>query len=188
MVALYDTFCLGCFHPGQTTMADNVTVLILLVAGQHSFSGDVKNRGSRVLELLNDPSTGFQQLSHVTVQRGFFAGSATQLDEATIPKAAIDLLLLEPNKHEAPLRRRPANVEQRFHSVFVLVSDHDIRGTLMLTGTSDFIGAFAGELTAFFPWIKVRISTAAGEIKPASTGVAIVNQSKVLCSCKSNSK
>ena len=180
MVALYDTFCLGCFHPGQTIMADNVTVRILIVAGQHSFSGDVKNRGLRVLELLIDPSAGFLQLSHVTVQRGFSAGIATQLDEATIPKAAIDLLLLEQDKHEAPMPRRPANVEQRSHSVFVLVSDHDIRGTLMLKGTTDFIGAFAGELTAFFPLINVRRSTAAGEIKPASTGVAIVNKSKVL--------
>ena len=96
-------------------MADRVT--ILSVAGSHSFFGSIDNRGLRVLDVLNDISSDYLQLYDVAVLRGIRGELIEQLPEATIPKSALDLVLLESNKHEAPVRRRHAFVPKEMRGV-----------------------------------------------------------------------
>jgi hypothetical protein len=158
-------------------MNDHVTILV--IAGQHSFSGKLANRGLRVLDLLNDVSTEFIQLSDVAVHRRFFDGSIKQLPDATIPKAIVDFVLIEQDKHEAPLRRQHALVEKRSHSTFAVVGNYELRGNLMLKGSPDTIGALTREFSAFFPLTDTRLSIVGGCDEPVAVGVALINKSKV---------
>jgi len=130
-------------------MTEHVTILV--ICGQHSFAGKLDNRGLRVLDLLNDVSTEYLELSEVAVHGKFFDGIVQQLPNAIIPKAIVDIVLLKQGNHEDPMRRQHALVEKRSHSAFVVVGDYELRGKLMLKGVPDTIGALTREFSAFFP-------------------------------------
>ncbi len=91
-------------------MAERVSVLI--VAGLHSFLGDVENRGVRVLDVLNDDHTAFIHLHDVAVFRGFQGECLKRMSDATIPKRTIDFVMIESTVHEAPLRRKHGFIEK----------------------------------------------------------------------------
>jgi hypothetical protein len=158
-------------------MTDHVTIIV--IAGQHSFSGELANRGLRVLDLLNDVSTEFIQLSNVAVHRRFFDGIIKQLPDSSIPKAIVDFVLLEQDKHEAPIRRQHALVEKRSHTAFAVVGNYELRGNLMLKGAPDAIGAITREFSAFFPLTSAHLAIVGGSDELVAAGVALVNKSKV---------
>ena len=89
-------------------MPDQVTVVVM--AGPHSFFGAIENYGLRVLDVLNDASSNYLQFHDATLRRGIDGPCLGQLAGATIPKTAVDFVLLEADKHEAPLRRKYALV------------------------------------------------------------------------------
>ncbi len=158
-------------------MADPVT--IILVAGQHSYSGLLDNRGLRVLDLLNDPGTEYLRLSKVTLHQKFFEWTIESLPEVTILKSGIDFVLLEQGRHEAPLRRQNVRVEKRSYSAIVFLNEYEIRGTLMLKGAPEAALALSRELSAFLPITNARLSIPEGSSVPAPAGVALINKSKV---------
>ena len=69
-------------------------VSVIVIAGPHSLQGTIENRGLRVLDVLNDVISDYLQLHDVTVRRGIDGTCLGQLSGATIPKAAIDFVLL----------------------------------------------------------------------------------------------
>ena len=155
-------------------------VATLVIAGQHSFAGLLDNRGLRVLELLNDASTQFLQLFEVVVHVGFINSEIKQqLAEATVPKAAIDFVLLDQSKHESSARRQHAFVEKRPHAAFVTLGKYELQGNLLLKGAPDVVGALARELSDFFPLTSCRVSIVGGSKDPVQAGVALVNKSKL---------
>ena len=158
-------------------MADPVTIIV--AAGQHSYSGLLDNRGLRVSDILNDPGTEFLRLTNVTLHQKFFERVVSTLPEVTIPKAGIDMVLLEQGKYEAPLRRQHARIDKRSYSAIVVLSDYEVRGTIMLKGAPDGVAALTRELSAFFPVTNARLTMPGGTDAPAPAGVALVNKSKV---------
>jgi hypothetical protein len=158
-------------------MTDHVTILV--ITGQHSFSGELANRGLRVRDLLNDVSAEFIQLSKVAVHRHFFDGIIKQLPDASIPKADVDFVLLENDKHEPPIRRQQALVEKRSYSTFAVIGDYELRGKPMLKGAPDTIEALRREFCSFFPMTSAQLSLVGGFEKPVAVGVALINKSKV---------
>ncbi len=114
-------------------MSDRVAILI--VADHHSLFGEIKSRGLRMLDVLNDVSTDYLRLHDVAVRRGIQDESISkQLPAVTIPKSAIDFVLLESSKHEAPLRRQHAFVPKDAHTAFILLGEYEIHGTFMFKG------------------------------------------------------
>ena len=158
-------------------MADPVT--IILVAGQHSYSGLLDNRGLRVLDILNDPGTEFLHLTKVAVHRKFFETDVKHLGEVTLPKVGVDFVLLEQGKHEAPLRRQNARVEKRSYSAFAVLGDYEIQGTLMLSGSPDPVRALSRELSTFFPMTHAKLSVRGAPKDPVAAGIALISKSKV---------
>ena len=157
-------------------MANRVTVLV--VAGQHSFFGAIENLGLRVLDVLNDFSSDYLHLHEVTVRRGIEGKSISQFLEGTIPKVAVDFVLLEPNKHEAPLRRKYALVPKQSRDALILLGEFEIRGRFMTTGSFDVLPALCQERTAFFPVTSVRLTRITSADAPISAGAALINGHK----------
>jgi hypothetical protein len=153
-------------------MADPVAVVVM--AGQHSFFGGLENRGLRVLEVLNDVSSNYLQLHAVTVRRGLDGISIGQLAKATVPKTAIDFVLLERDQHEAPLRRKYALLPKNAREALVLLGEYEIRGTFMISGTFDVLPALRQESTAFFPVAAAHLTHVRSDA-PISAGVALIN-------------
>ncbi len=135
-------------------MSDPVTIIV--AAGQHSYSGLLDNRGLRVSDILNEPGTEFLRLTNVTLHQRFFE-HVSRLPEVTIPKNGIDMVLLEQGRYEAPLRRQHARIEKRSFSAIVVLSDYEVRGTIMLKGAPDgcrtdsgTVGIFSGDQCAAY--------------------------------------
>jgi hypothetical protein len=158
-------------------MADRVT--ILTVSSQHSFSGTVENRGLRVLDVLNDVSSDYLELHDVAVRRGTHGKCIKQLPQATIPKSAIDFVLLEFDRHEAPLRRGHAFVPKETRQVLVVVGDYEILGTFMPKGSFDTLRGLRQEPTAFFPVVAPKLSRVTNADAPILATVALINGLKV---------
>jgi hypothetical protein len=159
-------------------MADLITAIT--IAGQHSFFGSIENRGLRLLEVLNDVNSNYLNLYDVVVRRGIQGECIDQFSETTIPKSAVDIVLLEPDKHEAPHRRAHAFVPKDSRAALILLGDYEIRGTFMfLKGPLDAIRSLRLEPMAFFPVISPRLSRVSGADPPLSAGVALINGLKV---------
>jgi hypothetical protein len=158
-------------------MADRVP--ILTVSSQHSFTGTVENRGLRVLDVLNDVSSDYLELHDVAVRRGTHGQCIKQLPQATIPKSAIDFVLLEFDRHEAPLRRGHAFVPKETRQALVIVGDYEIQGTFMPKGSFDALRGLRQEPTAFFPIVAPNVSRATSADAPVSAAVALINGLKV---------
>src|SRR5262245_17038236 len=109
-------------------------VAILIISGQHSFSGSVENRGLRILDVLNEPSTQFLNLHNVSIQRGFDETSIQRVGATLLPKAAIDFVLLKSEPHEAPIRRKHSLVAKDRYSALVVLDHCEIRGTFVAKG------------------------------------------------------
>jgi hypothetical protein len=157
-------------------MAEAVTIIVL--AGRHAFSGTLENRGSRVLDLLNDLNTEFLRLRDICVHAGFCEEIITQLESGIIPKRMIDVVLLDRGRHEAQMRREHAVVKKKSCGAFFVVGDYEIQGKLMLKGSTDVLSAMTCELSAFFPVKDTRLSRVGGDHSPAAAGVALINKAK----------
>jgi hypothetical protein len=158
-------------------MADRVSVLI--VAGLHSFLGDVENRGVRVLDVLNDDHTAFLHLHDVAVFRGFQGECLKRMNEATIPKRTIDFVLIESMTHEAPLRRRHSYVEKRPQSALVLMTEYEIRGTFMLRGSADSLLTSRRETPTFIPITSACVKRLESSGESIKANVLLVNNTRV---------
>ncbi len=157
-------------------MADRVSVIV--IAGPHSFLGAIENRGLRVLDVLNDVRTDYLQLRDVTVRREIDGQSIGQLLTATIPKTAVDFVLLEADKHEATVRRQFALVSKPSREALILLGAYEIHGTFMTTGSFDVLPALRQEQTAFFPVTSARLQRVTSTDPPIAAAVALLNGQK----------
>ena len=60
------------------------------------------------------------------------------------------MVLLEQGKYEAPLRRQHARIEKRSYSAIVVLSDYEVRGTMMLKGAPDGVAALTSGVVGIF--------------------------------------
>jgi hypothetical protein len=158
-------------------MADRVSVLI--VAGLHSFLGDVENRGVRVLDVLNDDHTAFLHLHDVAVFRGFQGECLKRMSDATIPKRTVDFVMIESTVHEAPLRRKHGYIEKRPQSALVLMAEYEIRGTFMLKGSADSLLTSRRETPTFFPITSAYVRRLESPGESIKANVLLVNNTRV---------
>jgi hypothetical protein len=152
---------------------------ILAVSSQHSFFGTIENRGLRVLEVLNDLSTDYLDLHDVAVFRGLHGECLKRLRSATIPKSAIDFVLLESHRHEAALRRTHAYVPKEARSAFVVLGEFEFHGTLMLKWSSETIRTVQQSKTAFFPVTNPKLLRLNNDEQPITAGTALINGLKI---------
>jgi hypothetical protein len=154
-------------------------VAVLFIVGRHSFAGTIDHSSSRVLDVLNDVNTEFLRVHGGAVFRGFQGGPIGQFDETTVPKSAIDCVVLTEERHEAPQRRQYALVEKQSHPVFVLVADYEVRGNVMLGRTVDPVLVLNSSASTFFPIVTASVSTVDVKGPPLSARVVFVNKAKV---------
>jgi hypothetical protein len=158
-------------------MADRACILV--VAGLHSFLGEVDNRGMRVLDVLNGVGSGFIHLNNVAVFRGFNGECLEQIKEAAVPKSTIDFVLIESSAHEAPMRRMHSYVEKTPKTALVLLGDYEIRGTFMQRGSSDGLQVLGRDASDFFPITGACVHRLGHASESVKVGVALVNHARV---------
>ena len=153
-------------------------VEILVVTGQHSFTGSVENRGLRILDVLNDANTHFLKLHEVSIYRGFDKTCIQQVSETLFPKTIIDFVLLKRQPHEAPMRRAHSLITKDRHVAMVVLDHYEIRGDFMSKGAVDPMLVLHADSPAFFPIVSPDIYL--GTIgETVYSNVAIVNKAKV---------
>ena len=133
-------------------------VSVIVVAGPHSLFGAIEHRRLRMLDVLSDVSSNYLQLHSVTVRRGIDGQCISQPWEVTLPKSALDFVLLEADKYEAPLRRTYTVVAKQPRAALILVGDYEIRGQFMIKGSFDGLPILCQEPIAYFPVTRARIS------------------------------
>lgn len=154
-------------------------VALLFIVGKHAFGGAVDHHSSRVLDLLNDVHTEFLRVCSVAVFQGFSGRLIAQFDEATIRKAAIDRVALTEERHEAPLRRQYARVEKQRSPIFALLTNYEVRGTVMLDRSVDPGLVLNHQASTFFPVVAAKVSCVDAPGPPLVAKVVFVNKNKV---------
>jgi len=158
-------------QPNRTT--------VLFVVGRHLFAGAIDHGNNRVLDVLNDGNTDLLRVHEVDIFPQSIGERIARLEEAVIPKAMVDCVLLCSGDHEAPMRRRNALIVKPRRVVFVLLQDHAIRGTLMVKDARDPGLVLTGAAPAFFPIIEPDLLGADATKPPIPVQVALVNKTKV---------
>jgi len=153
-------------------------VEILVVTGQHAFTGSVENRGLRMLDVLNDASSQFLKLHQVSIYRGFDKKCARQVSETVFPKSTIDFVLLKRQPHEAPMRRAHSLIAKDQHHAMVVLDHYEIHGDFMSKGAIDPMVVLHPQSAPFFPIVSPDIFLSPiGET--IYSNVALVNKAKV---------
>ena len=156
---------------------DRVSVLIF--TGRHTVAGFVEHSGTRILDVLNDASTEFLNILTGSICRGLEGQPIGVFTLATIPKSAIDCVVLTEEGHEAPLRRKFALVEKKTQGAFVLLPEYEIHGTAMVSRSFDPVLFLGGSASTFFPLVEASISSIESAGKSLAAKVAFVNKHHV---------
>jgi hypothetical protein len=153
-------------------------VEILVVTGNHAFTGSVENRGLRVLDVLNDISSQFLKLHEVSIYRGFDKTCVQQVSETVFLKTIVDFVLLKRQPHEAPMRRAHSLISKDRHAALVVLDHYEIHGEFMAKGVIDPMLVLHPNSPQFFPIVSPDIYLGTiGETVYSS--VAFVNKAKV---------
>jgi len=152
---------------------------ILVVAGQHSFTGAVETRGLRIMDVLNDPNSQFLKLRDVAIHRRFETKCIRRISETLFPKTNIDFVLLKAQQHEAPMRRAHSLVAKRRHSALIVLDDCEIRGAYMSKGVIDPMVVLHQDSPPFFAIVSPNIYLDEND-KMVFANAAFVNKAKVV--------
>jgi hypothetical protein len=132
-----------------------------------------------MLDVLNDVNTEFLAVLGGTIYRGVEGQPIGGVESATVPKSAIDCVVLTDEGHEAPLRRKYALIEKKSQGVFVLLPDYEIRRTAMVSRTFQPVLLLGGGASTFFPLVEANVSSIAGTVPAPAAKVAFVSRHKV---------
>ncbi len=158
---------------------DQATIALIVVCRRHSFRCTVAHGGRRVLDVLNDKSSGFLRVTSAVFSRHGDSESLGQLDEAVIPKASIDCVLLQNEQHEAPVRRRHSLVIKHPYATLVLLPEHEICGTTLWAGRPDPLAVLSADAASFFPVSPATLWDAAHTGECVASTVAFANKTSV---------
>jgi hypothetical protein len=153
---------------------------VLFIAGDHAVAGAMEHNSSRVLDMLNSAGTEFLRIKEASVFRGLSGEPIDRFPEVTLPKSAVDCVILTEDRHEAPLLRNYSLVEKRSHPVLVVVAGYELRGEVMFGRAADPLSLLNSGASTFFPIVSASVSSPAGNAPAVSAKVAIVNKAKVL--------
>jgi hypothetical protein len=154
-------------------------ITALFIAGRHLFAGAVEHGSNRILDVLNDANAEMLRIHGVEIFRQSIGEPIAQLKEAVIPKSAVDCVLLYGDSHEAPLRRQYALVNKQPRTVFVVLTEHAIHGTLMVKGSGDPALVLMHAAPTFFPIVEPILSGVGATNATIPARVALVNKTKV---------
>ncbi|MBI3465481.1 MAG: hypothetical protein HY000_20865 [Planctomycetes bacterium] len=154
-------------------------VPVIIFAGSFSFAGMIEHGSRRVLDVLNDVGTDFVRIQRVEVFGHSASQPIEQLGEATVPKAAIDCVMLCEEAHEAPLRRQYSFVEKQPRKVFLTLAERQVRGTIMLKGNPDPRQLLGRDAPIFFPVAEATVSAGDKIGRPIAAPVVLINKAKV---------
>lgn len=157
-------------------MSHHVRIPVCLVTDAHSVIGLLETDGRRVLEVLNDLTTGFLELSEVRSQR-----LGAQREFVTLPrlltcKSEITVCAIMQDKHEAAQRRMDAYVPKVPHEIYVLAGACQCQGTISLRGNPDPVQAMQSEFGLFFPITDANLQCGVSELHAK---VVLVNRARV---------
>ena len=127
---------------------------VQLITQEHLFNATVYTRGHRLLDILNDRTTDYLQVSDVELHRkGSPEDPVAAFSEAIIRKADLHLVIITGQEHEAPRTRLFGYVQKIRYNVFLTVPGYEVRGEMHLSGAGrpDPISVLAQETSAFFP-------------------------------------
>lgn len=132
-----------------------------------------------MLDMLNSASTEYLRIQEAAVFRGLAGEPIESFAEVTLPKMAVDCVILTEDRHEAPLERNYALVEKRSHPVFLVVSAYELRGQAMFGRSADPLSLLNSVAPTFFPIVSATVSRADKNESSVSGKVVIVNKTKV---------
>lgn len=163
----------------RTGTHDQGSIPLIVVCRRHSFNCWISHGGQRVLDLLNDKSSGFLRVTSADLSRRGDSVSLGHLDEAVIPKASIDCVLLQNEQHEAPVRRQHSLVIKHPCATFLLLPEHELCGATMWAGRADPLVVLSSDSSAFFPVSPATLWDAAHAHECVASTVAFVNKASV---------
>ena len=159
----------------ETTVL-GASIYVQLITEEHLFNATIYARGHRLLDILNDRTTDYLEVSDVELHRkGSPEDTLAAFAEAIIRKADLHLVIITGQEHEAPGRRLFGYVQKTQYSVFLTVPGYEVRGRMHLADRRrpDPIAVLAQETGVFF---AVTSATASH----AQTGVDVVEHPVIM--------
>lgn len=140
-------------------------------------AGILNLSGNRVLDVLNDASSGYLKLNEVNVSLDRIDKAASPLPQAIIVKSQMLWVAILSDKHESPEKRFHSFVARQSESITVVVPGSVIRGTTQVTAAKDPVLFMSRGGAGFFPVTNARLESSSH--KPLEAPVIFVNYKAV---------
>jgi hypothetical protein len=133
--------------------------MVTVVSPEHWTSGLLPLGGNRLQDVLNDPLSGFLELSDVAVRQRPDGEPVARPPHVVLPKSGIEFVIDDELECETPEKRWNHYRSKESFEAFAVVGGKTIRGNLhLLRPTLDPRNTLANELHSFFPLTDAWIS------------------------------
>lgn len=163
----------------EVRVMNETDVRVVLATQEHRLEGVVPADGRRLLDVLNDSSTGFLRVFDTSVFRRHDDKRLAVVREAVVRKANIGLAIPVEMAHEASEKRFQNYVQKRQYSVFLVVLGYHVRGVVQLKKSTDPVAALTREMGTFLPVPNGEVSIGEVDFHEPEAPVVIVNQDLV---------
>jgi hypothetical protein len=158
------------------------TTRIIASVSEHWLIGSLPLAGGRIQEVLNDANTEFLQLSKVSIYHRAKCQHVVDLNEVTVPKKHIELIVVPSDEHEAPVKRWNNLSDRIVTNAFAIVNDCSMSGELHLpTNPSDARYTLLHQVGDFVALTGASLSLAGPVAKPVRVSLLFANKDYIKC-------
>ena len=153
---------------------------IMLMTASHRIVGRIGTVGQRLSDILNNKLNTCLKVYSAEIFRHTDAATAiAHFSAITLPKAMINLVLLNEETHEAPTKRLYGYVQKDTYLAFLTVPGYEIKGTIHFTTLQKPEVFLTDTVTSFVPVSQAMVVSANDAQSSWTTSVVFVLRTSI---------
>jgi hypothetical protein len=138
---------------------DQLQTAVMLMTASHRIVGQIGSVGQRLNDILNNKLNTFLKVYNAEIFRHTDAETPiARFPVITLPKALINLILIQEQTHEAPTKRLYGFVQKDVYQTFLTISDYEVQGSLHFTALPKPEIFLGDTTTSFVPVTQATVT------------------------------
>ncbi len=159
---------------------DQLQTAVMIMTASHRIVGQIGSVGQRLNDILNNKLNTYLKIYHAEIFRHTDADTLiAHFPAITLPKALVNLVLLQEQTHEAPTKRLYGFVHKDAYQTFLAVSGYEVQGCLHFTALQKPEIFLNDTLTSFVPVTQATVTCSNDSSRAWQTSVVFVQRCSI---------
>lgn len=154
---------------------------VTLTTASHRIVGRIVNAGQRLHDILNNKLSTCLNLYDVNLFRPTDGATPfASFPFVTMPKALINLVLIQEQQHEAPAKRLYGYVQKDTHQTWLAVAGYEVKGYLHFISIPKPELFLTDTITSFVPVTQATVTCVADSARTWQAPVVFVQRCSII--------